>query len=85
MFAIAGGIPMSGESAMSEAEFRAYKAGVLNMIKDAPRDSNGLVTVKPESDEERDMLGRAMKELNEEGQFRECKVFISPPLWMVRI
>jgi hypothetical protein len=60
---------MSGGNLMSEAEFRAYKAGVHNMIKDAPRDSNGFVMVKPESDEERDLLGRAMKELNEEGHF----------------
>jgi hypothetical protein len=69
---------------MSEAEFQKYKTELFERLKGMERDRNGYVWIEEQGGDV-DMLGRAMKELNEDGRFRDYKQYISPPKWAVRI
>jgi hypothetical protein len=60
---------------MSEAAYEAYKAQCLATIKAAQPDARGYIQIA-EDEENRDWQTRAMKELNEEGEFKECRAYI---------
>jgi hypothetical protein len=68
---------------MSEAAYEAYKAQCLATIKAAQPDARGYIQIA-EDEENRHWQTRAMKELNEEGEFKECRAYISLPFWVVR-
>jgi hypothetical protein len=71
------------QQVMSEATYEAYKARCLATIKAAPPDARCYVQIT-EDEENRDWQTRAMKELNEEGEFKEYRAYISLPFWVIR-